>query len=188
MHARDKLLILDLDETLIYAAPNPLAHRPADFRLDNYHVYKRPGVDAFLETCQAWFTIAIWTSASPAYADACVAALLGETARGDLAFVWASDRCTRRFDGETGVFYFRKELAKARRATGYRRAAIIAVDDTPQKWETARGNLARVAPFTGDANDSELPKLLADLNHLRFAEDVRQREKRGGRGTGGDAR
>ncbi len=182
----DKLLILDLDETLVYAAPAPLDGPRADFLLENYHVYKRPHMDAFLKTCRDWFTVAVWTSASPAYADACVAALFDEWARRELSFVWASDRCTRRFDAETGVFYWRKNIAKARRATGYERGAVIAVDDTPQKWETAWGNLVRVAPFVGDLSDDELPRLLAYLDRLRAVDDVRRVEKRGWRTGGGN--
>jgi len=44
------LLILDLDETLIYATETAL-DRPADFSVYGYHVYRRPHLDAFLATC-----------------------------------------------------------------------------------------------------------------------------------------
>ena len=45
----DKLLILDLDETLIHATPVPLA-MPANFQFDRYHVYKRPGWRSSFQT------------------------------------------------------------------------------------------------------------------------------------------
>jgi hypothetical protein len=41
LKTKDKLLILDLDETLIYAAEIPLARSP-DFLVYDYHLYKRP--------------------------------------------------------------------------------------------------------------------------------------------------
>ncbi len=43
----DKLLILDLDETLIHATENEL-NFSADFRFDRYFIYKRPYLDQFL--------------------------------------------------------------------------------------------------------------------------------------------
>jgi TFIIF-interacting CTD phosphatase-like protein len=64
---QNKLLILDLDETLLYATAQPPA-RPADFAVGDYYVYKRPHVDAFLTQCFDWFDVAVWTSASPSYA------------------------------------------------------------------------------------------------------------------------
>ena len=45
-----KLLILDLDETLVFAAERPLT-READFRVGPYHVYGRPGLAVFLDQC-----------------------------------------------------------------------------------------------------------------------------------------
>lgn len=43
----DKLLILDLDETLIYATQNEL-NIPYDFKFDKYFVYERPHLKQFL--------------------------------------------------------------------------------------------------------------------------------------------
>lgn len=62
----DKLLLLDLDETLIHARHAPLAYA-ADFQFDAYHVYKRPGVEQFLLNISRHFTIGVWSSASEEY-------------------------------------------------------------------------------------------------------------------------
>ena len=40
----------------------------ADFVVGPYHVCKRPYLDAFLSVYSNWFGVAVWTSASPAYA------------------------------------------------------------------------------------------------------------------------
>lgn len=45
-----KLLILDLDGTLIFATERPLT-READFRVGPYPVYGRPGLPDFLDQC-----------------------------------------------------------------------------------------------------------------------------------------
>jgi len=49
-----KLLVLDLDETLVFSTEQEL-HRPADLRVAGYHVYKRPYLDAFLDYAFANF-------------------------------------------------------------------------------------------------------------------------------------
>jgi RNA polymerase II subunit A small phosphatase-like protein len=59
-----KLLILDIDETLIYATEASLP-RQADFLVGQYHIYKRPFLNVFLKNCLDWFEIAVWTSSTP---------------------------------------------------------------------------------------------------------------------------
>ncbi len=170
----DKLLILDLDETLVFASEDSLGRRP-DFEAGPYLVYKRPHVDALLTACLRWFRVAVWSSSSPLYCQAIVNALFGDP--GSLAFVWASDRCTRVFNPECGEPYWRKNIRKVERL-GYSTASIIAVDDTPRKWEKSYGNLVAIQPYTGDETDAELLKLLAYLGWLRHQPDVRKVEKR----------
>jgi RNA polymerase II subunit A small phosphatase-like protein len=176
----DKLLVLDLDETLIHATEGPLTGRaaPADFRVGRWHVYKRPHVDAFLAGCRARFArVGVWTSASPGYAAGVVANLFPD--RGDwLSFVWAADRCTPRYDHETCEWVSCKDVAKLRRRLRVDPRTVIAVDDSPEKHRAGYGNLVRVRPFLGDPADDELPALLAYLDRLRHVPNVRAIEKR----------
>jgi TFIIF-interacting CTD phosphatase-like protein len=177
---KEKLLILDLDETLIHASENLLG-RSADFEVGRFYVYKRPHVDQFLETCLSWFDVAVWTSSSPVYARGIVRNLFPDPSH--LSFVWASNRCSRIYNVETCEHYWRKNLKKVRRK-GYAKEAVIAVDDTPQKWEQSYGNLIRVSPFEGDPTDYELVSLLAYLDHLRHESNIRRIEKRNWRRQG----
>lgn len=59
----DKLLILDLDETLIHATAEKLSIQE-DFLFDKYFVYKRPHLDWFLSEISKHFKVGIWSSAS----------------------------------------------------------------------------------------------------------------------------
>jgi len=172
-----KLLVLDLDEALIFASETPL-HPPADFFTGRYHVYKRPLVDEFLPAVQGWFRLAVWTSSSPSYAKAVVDRLFPEPDA--LAFLWASDRCTVVFDPESLEHYRTKKLEKLKRK-GYRLESVIVVDDSPEKHRSAYGNLVRVRPYTGDTTDDELPRLKAYLEQLRLVPNIRSVEKRGWR-------
>jgi TFIIF-interacting CTD phosphatase-like protein len=179
--ANKKLLILDLDETLIYSTETPL-ERTTDFLIDPYHVYKRPYLDIFITTCLDWFNIAVWTSSGIEYATQVVETIFPDPQA--LEFVWSSDRCSMAYnhdyeliDGHYPTYYSRKPLKKVRRR-GYNVEYIIVIDDTPKKWETSYGNLITVHPFEGDEQDQELNDLLTYLEILRDAENIRKLEKR----------
>lgn len=58
-----KLLILDLDETLIHGTEHPLERSP-DFVVGPYAVYKRPGLSDFLCRMSESFDLAVWTSST----------------------------------------------------------------------------------------------------------------------------
>jgi TFIIF-interacting CTD phosphatase-like protein len=190
VNSRDKLLILDLDETLVHATETPLAAEP-DFVVFDYSVYQRPHLDTFIATCLEWFDVAVWTSSGTEYAAAVVAAIFPDPQL--LKFVWASDRCSIAcnynhdlIDGYIPQYYSRKPLKKVKRL-GYKLESIIAIDDTPRKWENSYGNLVRIQPFIGDESDTELLDLLKYLDRLRHKDNIRQIEKRGWRERGKSA-
>jgi len=55
------LLTLDLDETVVFATEQKLA-REEDFRVAQYFVYKRPGLDRFVTFVFEHFKVAVWTA------------------------------------------------------------------------------------------------------------------------------
>jgi RNA polymerase II subunit A small phosphatase-like protein len=172
-----KLLILDLDETLVYATTERLGRSP-HFEVGPYFVYRRPHLDQFLDLCKEHFKIAVWSSSSALYCQGIVDAIFGEAAR--LDFVWASDRCSHVFDYESGERYWRKNIRKVKRL-GYPLESIIAVDDTLQKWEKSYGSLVLVREFLGDPADAELEYLERYLTVLMNEEDIRAVDKLGWR-------
>lgn len=174
--ASEKLLvILDLDETLVFADEAPL-DRPADLCAGPYHVYKRPHVEAFVRELLAEHRVAVWTSGSASYAATLVPHLFPDPQV--LAFVWGSERCTRCFDAERHEYYSLKDMKKVRKL-GYDLDRVVVIDDTPQKHQRNYGNLVRVRPFTGQAQDDELLHLMQFLRWLARQGDIRQVEKRG---------
>ena len=172
-----KLLILDLDETLLFATEERL-EMPEAFIVGQYYVYLRPHLGEFLAACSTRFDIAIWTASSEDYAAAVVARLF---AGGPVPkFVWARDRCTVRSDPDTREMYHVKDLKKVR-AQGYALEHVIVVDDTARKHERNYGNLVTVRPFEGDQADDELVHLERYLLALADVPNVRAIEKRGWR-------
>lgn len=171
-----KLLVLDLDETLVHASEFELS-RPCHFRVGPYHVYERPHVHDFLAHVRQRFRVGVWTSSGEQYATQVVDHLFPKDA---LAFVWTSQRCTTTRDWVTGGYQTLKKLDKLK-SKGYRLESVIAVDDTPAKYARSFGNLVTVSEFTGDEADDELPALARYLDRLAEVPNVRTVEKRGWR-------
>ena len=169
------LLILDLDETLIFATENKL-YTPEDFICGEYFVYKRPHLDDFLDSIKKYYDIAVWTSSTRAYAEMIVDNIFPQSY--PLTFLWARDRCTRRLDVDYHKYYNLKNLKKVKKK-GYSLNEILIVDDTPGKVSLNYGNHIRVEPFEGDLNDKDLLKLEKYLFSIKDILNVRVVEKRG---------
>lgn len=174
MSAERPLLILDLDETLIFGAETP-NDQPADFRAGPFHVYRRPFLAEFLRQAGEWFELAVWTSASAGYAEIVCNNVFSDVT--ELRFLWSMERCTQRRDPESFETIWLKDLAKVKRL-GYSLPQVLIIDDSPEKLSRHYGNLIRVRPYLGDRQDSELLELLPFLSWLRSADDFRRVEKR----------
>ncbi|WP_222434816.1 HAD family hydrolase [Blastopirellula retiformator] len=168
------LLILDVDETLLFASEKRLAH-PAHFRAGEYYVYLRPGLHEFLQACARRYRLAVWSSAGADYLA--IVRAHGFPAGIELEFIWSGQRCVRRYDPEWRETYDVKDLRKVKRR-GYDLARTLIVDDTPKKCERNYGNAIYVPEFRGDPADDALPRLSAYLETLADVSDVRRLEKR----------
>lgn len=141
------LLILDIDESLVHAAEQPLAHHH-DFTVGPYYVYRRPGLQDFVLGCARAFDIAFWSSGTTDYVNAILSEIL--PAAIEPRFVWGRPRCIRRFDYERYEENFLKDLRKVKRH-GYSLARVLIVDDEPIKLSRNYGNAVYVRPFTGSS-------------------------------------
>ena len=170
-----KLLILDIDETLIHATETPL-DREADFRVAQYYVYMRPHVQQFMEFCREHFHVAAWTTATPDYAALVLAHICSEDY--PFEFVWCRDRCTFRGEGYDGNLRWLKDLKKVRKQ-GWSLDQVLMLEDQPANLLRHYGNVIRIDPFDGDPEDMELKRLMPFLLELKLAENIRTIEKRG---------
>jgi RNA polymerase II subunit A small phosphatase-like protein len=171
------LLILDLDETLIYGTESEL-ERPADFQVGPFHVYRRPHLDAFLAAVSEWYTLAIWSSATIDYVTGIASQIRPPDTQ--WLFVWGRDRCIQRTDHERFETIYLKDLKKTK-PFGFGLGQILFVDDTPSKLSRNYGNAIYVAAFEGSLADDELPRLQRYLETIRTANNYRTIEKRGWR-------
>jgi len=171
------LLILDLDECLIYGSEFEL-HREADFCVGPYHVYRRPGLSEFVTGVASVFDLAVWSSATGDYVGEIATQICPDDFEWE--FVWARDRCTPRMHGETLETVYIKDLKKVKRL-GYSLDRILFIDDTPDKMARNYGNAIYVTPFEGDDEDNELEQLFEYLHSIQNEQNFRKVEKRGWR-------
>ena len=167
------LLILDLDETLIFASKERLTAEP-DFVLPPHYIYKRPYLDTFVNYINRVFEIAIWTSSTPDYAHGIIDSLFPA---GLFSFIWTRERCTPRIDLETNERFWIKDLKKVKRR-GYNLSRVLIVDDIPLSASRNYGNYIPIRTFRGQKVDKDLLLLAEYLSSFQNVHDVRPMEKR----------
>ena len=180
----DILVILDIDETLVYATKNQLDIEH-DFQLADYFVYKRPHLDEFIDYIDRNFRLAIWSSATDNYVDE-MTKKLGLTDKA--IFCWARSKATYKkpssFDSDGNLnidsidhHFFVKRLKKVKKL-GFDLERILIIDDTPHKSQENYGNAIYISEFKGDKDDNELLKMTEYLSTLKHVDNVRRIEKR----------
>jgi RNA polymerase II subunit A small phosphatase-like protein len=168
------LLILDLDETLIYATEHEL-FEPSDFKTDNYFIYKRPNLEEFFKNVENAYDLAIWSSGTDDYVEDIIKKIKPENI--EFKFIWGRSRCTYRRDLCLNEYEYEKKLEKVKKK-GYKLEKILIVDDSPQKSRDNYGNAIYVSEFTGNKKDNELKLLAEYLTTIKDSENVRKIEKR----------
>lgn len=171
------LIILDIDETMVFSTLNPLS-RIQDFMVDHYYVYRRPYLGDLILFCLDNFRIAVWSSSSSAYAEAMVNHIFPSPEK--LEFIWSREQCTQRIDPETGQRYWLKNLKKVKHR-GYDLDRVLMIDDSPEKLQKNYGNHLLVRPFLGDEADNELLDLKKYLENIKETDNIRSLDKRGWR-------
>lgn len=177
------LLILDLDETLIFGTRTSL-DIPFDFKVGPYFIYLRPNCLEFLVEASHYYQLAIWSSAGEDYVKEISEYFIKNGLK--FEFVWSRKQATykrAKFDEynyinseETHQFYIKK-LSKVNKLA-YPIERILIVDDSPHKSSENYGNAIYPKAFTGDLSDSELRRLIKYLVSIRDITNYRTIEKR----------
>ena len=159
------LVILDVDQTLIFASKESLNRKP-DFEVFNYLVYKRPNLDEFINRLDKSFDIAIWSSAGNDYVNSIIEQLELNI---EVQFIWGRNEATQKRllndyyeTGNDTEYYYVKPLKKVKRK-GYDLERILIIDDSPHKSKLNYGNAIYPKPFKGEIEDNELIKLIEYL-------------------------
>ncbi|GBF99494.1 CTD small phosphatase [Raphidocelis subcapitata] len=167
--ARDagkKLLVLDLDETLVHSSFRPVAN--ADFilpveidgRMVDIYVTKRPWVDHFLSVLGQRFEVAVFTASLSLYAD-------------PLLDILDRTRCIKWRLFRESCCPFGGTLVKDLACLGRDLAGVIIIDNSPNAYSFHPDNAVPIATFIDDAGDRALLDLVPQLLRLADAPDVR---------------
>jgi len=149
---RVRLIVFDLDETLVHATevPLPYAH---SFQAAPYFVYIRPFAAELIKFSATHFDVAVWSSSSERYVEVVTAELFGTTF--PVVFSWAVSKCVQKVDPRSNGYVYIKDLRKALKH-GYTADEIIMIDDTPEKLQRQPARHLGLPAFTGDPLDKEL--------------------------------
>jgi len=174
------LVILDVDQTLIFATKETLI-RPPDFEVFNYVVYKRPNLNEFITRLEKSYEIAIWSSAGNDYVNSIIEQLELNV---KIQFIWGRNEATQKRQlndyyetGNDTEYYYVKPLKKVKRK-GYDLERILIIDDSPHKSKLNYGNAIYPKPYKGETEDNELLKLIDYLESIKDEPNFRKIEKR----------
>jgi len=149
---RVRLIVFDLDETLVHATELPLSS-PAAFQVEPYFVYVRPFASELIKFCASYFEVAVWSSASEHYVETVTEKLFGTSC--PVAFSWAVSKCVQKVDPRSNSYVYIKDLRKALKH-GYAADEIIMIDDSVEKLQRQPARHLCLSAFTGDPLDREL--------------------------------
>jgi len=178
------LLILDIDETLIYATKSKLS-KDEDCKVFEYYVYERPNLKSFLEQVKLDYNLAIWSSASDDYVNEIVQQTILK--KHDFEFIWGRSKATYRrnfeqdelriYGNNSSHYHYVKSLKKVKKL-GFEIERILIIDDSPHKSKLNYGNAIYPKPFEGEPEDNELIILAKYLTSIKDCANFRKLEKR----------
>lgn len=182
---RKKVLVLDLDETLIHSlsrgTPRSLGSSAAchmiELKVNSvatlYYVYKRPFCDFFLKEISRWFELQIFTASVKEYADPIIDWLESEIV--DHKLGGAPVFTKRYYRGDCtyrqGVGYIKDLLKIFGRDDDLKN--VIILDNSPISYALQEHNGVMIEGWINDQNDRDLLNLIPMLYSLSLCIDVR---------------
>lgn len=171
---KQKLVIFDLDETLIHSMLQPLDRKP-ELVVEPLSVYVRPFAKDLIRTTAQKCKIAIWSAGSPKYVEEIAKYLLDDETITPL-FIWDREKCTK----ESSLFSFQEILTKDLRQTeqfGFDLAHTVIIEDDPVKVRKFKDNAIIVKQYFGENGDEELNKLANYIDAIDIVDDITKLDK-----------
>lgn len=172
--SQKKLLVLDLDECLLFANEKPF--EGWQLMAKDLYLAIRPGVEAMLDAVAPYYDFIVWSNTSPSYVHAKIEAFWPQ--HHTIVDVYSSLDCRKKVE-EGYAIPFYKDLKKiVRHHPQYTLDKIVALDDKPVVFKDYYGNFLLAHPFHGDQNDRHLERVARFLIHIASEPNVRRVEKR----------
>ena len=162
----DKLLVLDLDETLSHTVWSSKS-KPNKYNLifeNSYYISFRPNLNEFLSYVFNEFEVGIFTSCTDDYVKFILSNI---TDLNNFKFIWTFDKCFYGYDLESNTYCNFKKLEKVSSSFNYNLKDILIIDDKPITAKFNYENLIPIRPFFDDDNDIELLKVVTYLDKIK---------------------
>lgn len=147
------LLVLDLDETLIYSSKKTL-YQKYSFKVFSYYIYERPELKKFLTEIDKFYSLAVWSAGADVYVEKIVERIFSDEFQ--LDFVWGRSKCN--FLGgankeESSNYLKNLHVLKN---YNYEMEQVLILDDTPRVCMKNLNQAIFPKPFYGETYDDEL--------------------------------
>ena len=162
---RVRLILFDLDETLVHATQTRLPYAHA-FQVGPYYVYVRPFTTELIKFSASHFDVAVWSSSSERYVEAVTAELFGTSF--PVVFSWSVSKCVQKVDPRSNGYVYIKDLRKTLKH-GYAADEIIMIDDSPEKLKRQPARHLCLPAFTGYPSDKQL---LSVIERIKTMENI----------------
>ena len=166
LNSRKKILILDLDETLVHSSTkNPFPNKKnliLDIKDIKYKIYViiRPFLEKFLQEMSLYYDLYIYTASIPQYSKTLVKILDKKKV---IIQVLHRDHCLNIYGKRLkDLTIFNKDLKD-----------IIIIDNNPAFYVLNKENGIPIQTWIGEPKDKELLKLIPILKYLSKVKDVR---------------
>ena len=166
LNSRKKILILDLDETLVHSSTkNPFPNKKnliLDIKDIKYKIYViiRPFLEKFLQEMSLYYDLYIYTASIPQYSKTLVKILDKKKV---IIQVLHRDHCLNIYGKRLkDLTIFNKDLKD-----------IIIIDNNPAFYALNKENGIPIQTWIGEPKDKELLKLIPILKYLSKVKDVR---------------
>ena len=178
---KNKILVLDLDETLIHSFLEPIENPDIILNVNIYddinnkeyntvYVRKRPGLDVFINQLNQYYKIYVFSSSPKDYVFNIIKHIDKKKV---ISKFFSKNDCLTVPDGEQYHIYI-KDLT----IIGKDLSNIILLDDNITSFSLQEENGIPIKSWYGDTNDIELYKLIPLLQKLSFFNDVRTEIKK----------
>ena len=173
---KKKILVLDLDETLIHTFLHPINNADIqlnipiyddinDIEINKIYVKKRPGLDLFLKELKNYFNIYIFSASPEDY----VSIITKEIDKDKIIIKYFSKKDCLTVPGGGNYNIYIKDLTKINNDL----PNMVIVDDNITSFSLQSDNGIPIRPWYGEAQDKELFKLIHLLKKLVCYKDVR---------------
>ncbi len=178
-----KLLVLDLDSTLIWSDFKETINYDFTIWVANCCIWikTRPNLSIFLDYCFSHYDVGVWSAATREY----VLKVVNYIFRGkSLKFIMSGERCTQHFWYDklnhqyTNIVL--KKLVKIWNVKKwhYRKHNTLILDDNNETYLKNRGNAIPINAYLGGNIDNEFMRIIIILENVKNCPDVRLIDKK----------